>query len=121
MTAITHAFSAALLHFLWEGLTVFVALWAALFALRKRTAQVRYAVSCAALAAMVLLPVVTTLAIYERPAAVHGPAAAPPSSAAASAAASPDGLAPDWLSWAQEWAAPVWACGVLLFSVRLAW
>jgi TonB family protein len=121
MTAITHAFSGALLHFLWEGLTVFLALWAALFALRKSRAQVRYAVSCAALAAMVLLPVFTTLAIYERPAAAHAPAAVPAGSGGAQAAALPQRLPTDWMAWAQQWAAPVWACGVLLFSVRLAW
>ena len=119
MTAITRALSAALLHFVWQGLVVTILFWLALFLLRKRSAALRYAASCAVLAMLVVLPAVTTWTLYEHPAAPGGttvlvgtPEAADPSMARGSF---------DWLLLAQAWAVPVWSCGVLLFSLRMVW
>jgi len=49
----------SLLHSVWQGVFVALALGIALFLLRKRSPNARYAVSCAALAVMVALPVAT--------------------------------------------------------------
>ena len=119
MTAITHALSAALLHFVWQGLAVTILLWLALWAFRKRSAALRYIVSCAALALLVLLPLITTVALYERPGVTSVAFTATAASApdAASLAAGPV----NWLAFLQAWAVPVWASGVLLFSIRMAW
>ncbi len=48
MTAITHAISAALLHFVWQGLLIALLMWIALAILRNGSARHRYFVSCAA-------------------------------------------------------------------------
>ena len=50
-----------LLHFLWQGAAVAAVLLVALWLLRRRSAQARYAACCAALAAMAGLPVATFL------------------------------------------------------------
>lgn len=50
MTALAAAISRALIQFVWQGSIVGLGLWASLFALRKRKANARYAVSCAAFA-----------------------------------------------------------------------
>jgi beta-lactamase regulating signal transducer with metallopeptidase domain len=105
----TPALNAALLHFVWQGAAVFAALWIALFALRKRSANTRYIVSCAALAILVACPIVTTIAIYRTPAA-----AAPIAIPSWPANGSPRAPVPSWI-------VPVWASGVLLFSLRMAW
>jgi hypothetical protein len=79
MTAIAQALSAALLHFIWQGTLVAFLLWIALSMLRNRTADQRYAASCAALALMAALPALTAWMVYRQAAAV-------PISAAISAA-----------------------------------
>ena len=65
MTAIAHAISAALLHFLWEGLAVALLLSVSLATLRTGSARLRYAVSCIALAILVALPFVTAFIVYQ--------------------------------------------------------
>jgi TonB family protein len=119
MTAITHALSAALLHFVWQALPVTVLLWLALWLLRKRSAALRYIVCCAALALLAAFPVVTTLMLYKRPSATPfglnmaiGSIQFDPS-----APTQPAG----WFPLVQDWAVPIWAFGVLLLSVRMAW
>ena len=49
----------SLLHFLWQGLVIAALLTVAMTTLRRRSADLRYAVACMALAAMVAAPVVT--------------------------------------------------------------
>jgi TonB family protein len=125
MTAIAQALSAALLDFVWQGLLAAFLLWTALFVLKNRSARARYSVSCAALAVMAALPVVTACVIYTDQASLgHTPAgtmsargpldlpAAMPGPAASSLA---------WAGWLAHWALPLWSCGVLLFSLRLVW
>jgi TonB family protein len=120
MIAITRALSSALLHFVWQGLAISMLFWLALFLLRRRSAQLRYVAACAALAMLVVMPVVTTIALYEQPTAVRGFTFAARSTPAPAATA-PSAVKLDWLALAQTWAVPVWACGVLMFSLRMAW
>ena len=56
---LAHALGRAILHSLWQGAAVAGLLAAALSMLRGRGANVRYALSCAALALMLLLPAAT--------------------------------------------------------------
>ncbi len=72
MTTFAHVFSLALLHFLWQGTAGAILLDIALFAMRKRSANARYLVSCFALAVVMLLPAATAYLLYERPAMVAG-------------------------------------------------
>jgi len=51
----------ALLHFLWQGLAVGLLLALSLAVLRRRSAQARYVVCCAAFATLGLFPVATTI------------------------------------------------------------
>lgn len=120
MTVITHALSAALLHFVWQGLMLTILFWLAMFLLRKRSASLRYVVSCAALALLVVLPVITTWAFYEYPEGAPGGTAVLVDTQVEATHAPPGGRL-DWLALAQAWAVPVWSCGVLLFSMRMAW
>jgi TonB family protein len=119
MTAITHALSTALLHFVWQGILAAFFLWTALFALRKRSANARYAVSCAALAVLTALPVVTVCVLYMRPATAR--AGIDLAQTVGGFLASPGAARINWLAVIQAWAVPVWSCGVLLFSLRLLW
>ena len=114
----THALSAALLHFVWQGLAVTILLWLALFAMRRRAASLRYAVSCGAMALLVLLPGLTTWILYSAGSVGF-------SRRATSVPLAPLSVAPltsfDFLALLQSWAVPVWACGVLIFSLRMIW
>ncbi|HZU28766.1 MAG TPA: M56 family metallopeptidase [Bryobacteraceae bacterium] len=119
MTAIAHAISAALLHFVWQGLAVSLLLWLALAAQRNSSARLRYATSCAALAIMAALPFVTAWIIY---APAGGPARSGqvfgvPDSAGLPPPAAP--ALPQWLAALEAWALPVWAAGVLICALRL--
>jgi TonB family protein len=120
MTAITRALSAALLHFVWQGLGVTIVLWLALFLLRRRSAVLRYAASCAALALLVALPVVTTWVLYEQPAKVAARPSTAPTALLTTPIPSPVRQS-DWLAGIEAWAIPVWSCGVLIFSFRMLW
>jgi TonB family protein len=120
MTAITQALSAALLHFVWQGLLVGLVLWIALFLMRKGPANARYAASCAALVILVLLPVVTACNLYA-PITAAGPVKTPSvtSLAVRAARTSSEPWPAAWLAATQAWALPLWSLGVLAFSLRL--
>lgn len=77
MTALTQALSTALVDFLWQGLLVGLLLWLALVALRNRSANARYAVSCVALLALSVLPVITIAALLASVDAAPAPLALP--------------------------------------------
>src|SRR5918996_5083352 len=64
MTPLGDAVAAALIQSLWQDAAVAVACFAVLIALRRRSANARYAASCAALALMVALPVMTAAEWY---------------------------------------------------------
>jgi len=128
MTTVLSAFSGALLHFAWQGLAVFLLLWAALFALRKSSANARYAASCAALALLAAAPLITTYSLYRASSSTN-PTAAVVSTLPPSAA--PNSIVPHASSrpiriqslvlQIQAWVLPVWAFGVLIFSLRMVW
>ncbi len=122
MMALAQALSAALLHFVWQGLLVAFLLWTALFLLRKRSAEARYRASCAALAILAVLPVITAVAVYTPPAQAVAAAAAAVGVPPPGAVWTRSGSAPTpWLRTLEPWALPVWSLGVLLFSLRLVW
>ena len=72
---IAQAVGWALVHLIWQGAIVAALLAATLGLLSKQSANVRYAVSCAALALMLLLGVGTAYRAYERPIATTEAAA----------------------------------------------
>src|SRR5687768_18480013 len=85
----------ALFHFLWQGALVAAVLAAFHLALARKSPALRYAVSCAALALMLALPVATAWSLARRgtPHAVPD-GLAPPGSGAATALARPVEIAP---------------------------
>ena len=123
MTAINHAITAALLHFVWEGLLVALLLWVLIATLRTGSARFRYGVSCAALAIMSVLPVLTVWVVYRTPtvASAHvNPIADPDDAAALTGIPAADWLT-TWVATFEAWALPIWCIGVVVFAVRLTW
>src|SRR4249919_1238558 len=114
MTPLTSAMSRALIHFVWEGSIIGIALWVVLIALKKRSAHARYIAACSALIALAVLPVATTLLLYARTAS-NVPA--PTMSGIAQWISSNDETAVRsqalWLAWFEAWALPVWSLGVV--------
>ena len=123
MTAITAALNLALLHFVWQGVTIAFLLWIALFLLRRRTAHARYLASCLALALMAVLPAITAWILYTPPSAAlsSGAAGFTIAYATLTAAPLPRSFPIGWMAAVEAWALPVWSAGVLLFSIRLVW
>jgi TonB family protein len=119
MTALAQALSAALLHFIWQGTLVALLLWIMLSMLRNRTANQRYAASCAALALMAALPALTAWMVYRQPAAVPIAAAISASVPAAIQGAARESALLEWVTMCRQWALPVWSVGVLVFALRL--
>jgi beta-lactamase regulating signal transducer with metallopeptidase domain len=125
MTPLALALNSALLHLLWQGVVVAFLLWIALAALRKSSANARYIVSCAVLALLAVLPLVTAWVAYTRPIApqrvpmVRVPIVRVPIALPVTALVPPIPARFDWLALAQTWMVPAWACGVLILSIRL--
>jgi len=118
MTPFVLAVDSALMHFVWQGVVVAILLWITLAALRKRSANARYLASCIALGLLAVLPVATALLSYTRPAPlVNEIILIIARTGVAGSLASPV----DWIAFAQSWMLPVWACGVLVFAVRMLW
>lgn len=118
MNAFAQALTAALLHFVWQASVAGFLAWFVLFVLRQRSANSRYLVSCVALGVTAVLPVITLWLVYQN--------AAPMSSTSIVATVSQSvtwmtvvPAALPWFTRLQAWALPVWACGVLLLSLRL--
>src|SRR5215510_7167405 len=121
MTPLTSAISRALIHFIWEGSIIGIALWAVLFALKKRSANARYVAACSALAALAVLPVATTALLYLRGVgSVSTPAAIGIAQWISTSGTTPARPPSIWVAWFEAWAIPVWSLGVGLFSMRLA-
>lgn len=119
----------ALLHLLWQGAIVAGILAASLALLKKRSATVRYAVSCAALALVLVLGIVTAFQAYD-PVVTYVPATSgftiPMTSTAAIVATAAK------LTWSDRLEAlgnaandalplvvAIWLAGVVLLSSRL--
>ena len=122
--------AAALLHFLWQGAVVGLVLVGLEPALRRRSPQIRYAVFCAALFAMLILPPITFSALGSAAAGTdpHRQSGAVPAAPetrsdmpdAVSSAGLPAAL---WtlsrsVSAAAPWVLAAWTAGVLFFSGR---
>jgi beta-lactamase regulating signal transducer with metallopeptidase domain len=54
----------ALLHFLWQGTLIFIAVWVILAATRRLTAHARYLILCSSMSAMAACPVITLAWIW---------------------------------------------------------
>ncbi len=123
MTALEQALRTALLDFVWQGVVVALVLWMALFLMRKRSANARYIASCLALIILAALPVLTVCLVYSQPVAVHASERLFATVPQTVAAVWNGSVASDanWLPSLGSWAIPVWALGVILFSLRLAW
>jgi beta-lactamase regulating signal transducer with metallopeptidase domain len=105
--------SAALVHFIWQGTVLGCLLWLALHAMRRRSPNARYVVSCLALLLMALAPIVTTIVMQTRPAPVRATISALRATGSMHiVSARPDAI---------RWVLPVWCAGVLFFSLRLLW
>jgi TonB family protein len=122
MTPLGLALNSALLHLVWQGVVVAFLLWIVLAALRKSPSNARYVVSCAALALLAVLPVVTACLAYTSPiAADRVPMDRVPITLAVTAIVRPGPAEFNWLALMQAWLLPVWACGVGVLSMRLLW
>ena len=123
MTAVQHALSIALLHFVWQGFLLAILIRSTLPFLSKRSPNLRYAICCCALGAMLALPLVTTIVVLQL--SPHPQAALDPS---------PDALFPmprvlpespsepspsDIYSRVDVWTMRLWCIGVVLASLRL--
>jgi beta-lactamase regulating signal transducer with metallopeptidase domain len=119
-----------LLHFVWQGTLIALALGVLLFFLPATWARARYVVACTALVVMALAPLATAAALARGETALAAPAAwaaASPTPAigagatrdyapAAQAALGIVGAADRWLGWLVV----AWAFGVLFSATRLA-
>jgi HEAT repeat protein/beta-lactamase regulating signal transducer with metallopeptidase domain len=137
----THALGWALVHFLWQGAALAILLGVTLALIRPTAARTRYAVALLTLAAMLVLPIATTMQLYEpaipsssRTAVVPEPSvqvtAPAPSPALRSSRASVTSLPAvearvtllrDRLEPMLPWFVVIWMVGVLILSVRLAY
>ncbi|HET7436155.1 MAG TPA: M56 family metallopeptidase [Thermoanaerobaculia bacterium] len=126
---LAHAIGWALLHLLWQGVIVAAILGAALALLSKRSANVRYAVSCAALALLLVLGVITAYRAYEPPPApsvasnmTTVPVTNPTAVIATIAAVTLRESATDVVLNARDWLPMIvtlWLAGVVFLSLRL--
>ena len=138
----THALGWALVHFLWQGAALAILLGVALALIRPTAARTRYAVALLTLAAMLVLPVATTVQLYEpaipsssKTADVTAPAPSPslrPSVTSVTSPATVAAVTPspstarftllrDRLEPMLTWFVVIWVVGVLILSVRLAY
>jgi bla regulator protein BlaR1 len=101
----------ALIHFLWQGLLIAGLLYFALQLMPKASPNIRYALRCAALGAMVLAPIGTFLWLRNQELPVAGlNGTALPMLSAASEQSLAAGL---------PWLVGIWGLGVSLLSLRL--
>ena len=143
----THALGWALVHFLWQGAALAILLGVALALIRPTAARTRYTLSMVTLAAMFILPIATTLRLYDpvvSTATKTFVAPEPSSDLTASPSPTPRGatvkslpliasatqpnsgsarftLLRDRLEPVLPWLVVVWVVGVLILSVRLAY
>jgi beta-lactamase regulating signal transducer with metallopeptidase domain len=120
------AFTSALLDFVWQGTLIALALQASLHTIGRRSAQVRYALSAAALAALIALPIVTTASRYRIVEA--GPriglmatpfSVVPGAEDEGTIAVNVNREVAPVLMRLQPRVLPLWSMGVLLLSLRL--
>lgn len=130
MNALSDAAAAAILHSIWQDAAIALALWATLRAAGRASADVRYVLSCAGLAAMMLLPL-ATFADALSSAAQSGLHALPPVDQRTDV---PLVMADGSRIWTNRsiasagtlaslygWIVPLWLAGAALASFRLVW
>lgn len=125
MTFLVHSLGWTLLHFLWQGTLLALAVAAGLWALEGRDSRLRYATACLGLLLMVAAPPITFLRVRAQPqsALQSAPAERPSTPATASAKPSPRPSQRNWrpeVERAMPWLVLLWALGSLAMSVRLA-
>ena len=112
-----------LIHFLWQGGLIALALAAFLALTRERSSSERYLVRCAALVMMAIAPVVTFFAVRgDAPAATLLPAAAFGNDSAQGVREELVGS--PWFSWLASgdlfsWIVVLWTLGAAVCSLRL--
>jgi len=142
----THALGWALVHFLWQGGALALLLLVGLAVTRRAAAPIRYTLSLLTLAAMLVLPLATGIALYDPPGSAGSPVVSerspartlsPASSPSPSSSASPSTNGADvaytplvtvdrvatlrqLLTPVLPWLVIVWVLGVVALSVRLA-
>ena len=129
MSAVSGAVATAILQSIWQETAIGLALWVVLRATERASANARYVVSCAALAAMVLLPLVTFLEVLSgahdgvRALAAGGPSTSLPVVMANGSRIWTDRSLPSTslLVLLYGWITPIWLTGAVLASIRLAW
>lgn len=130
MSALSTAATTAILHSLWQGTVIALLLWVSLRVMRRASATSRYVVSCVALMAMVLLPLVTfvdALTDAESSSVGTSPTVGRPpdlpmvmadgSRIWSDRSVTPPGI----LASLEAWIVPLWLAGVTLASLRLVW
>ena len=122
------AFTSALVDFVWQGTLVAIALLAALSALGRHSAQVRYGLCVGALATLIVLPVATTASRFLTGDSGAGArvttvpftfVTGPERQHSADVLFRSGTVPPPLLERLQPWILPVWSLGVLLLSLRL--
>jgi HEAT repeat protein/beta-lactamase regulating signal transducer with metallopeptidase domain len=134
----THALGWALVHFLWQGAALAILLGVALTLIRPTAARTRYAVALFTLAAMLVLPIATTVQLYDpavrssskttvvaQPSAAENAPSPSPRISGASVTSLPAVASVTPLRSRLEpmlpWFVAIWMVGVLILSVRLAY
>ena len=119
MNPFAGAVSAALIHFVWQGLAVAALLWLILEMMRRSSANARYLVACAGLATLAALPVLTVFRAYAGPRETIQPVLM---SRSLSAFALNQGISAGRVPVLSPlWILRVWLAGVLIFAVRMTW
>ena len=122
MTSLAEALNTALLHFVWQGIALGV-VWGLLrMVLRNRSANSRYVAGCVVLAALALAPVITIGVAWQSPVVavetfVENSDHLPTFGRSTVTEPLPEAL---WGNL-ESWILPLWAAGVSVFALRLAW
>lgn len=130
MSAVSDALATAVLRSIWQETAIGLALWAVLRATVRASPNVRYVISCTALAAMVLWPLITFVGALSGAAHGSGDTLAQvvrqtdlPVVIANGSRIWTDRSLPstNFLVSLYSWIAPIWLTGAILASIRLAW
>jgi len=123
VTPLQQALSQALLHFIWQGALVAIALWLVLTLLRNSSPNARYVAGCGALALLAVLPVITAALLYT-PLTAGKDVLIPTAPTILTGITERAGASPQadsLLVSLKPWVLPAWMLGVALFALRLMW
>jgi polysaccharide biosynthesis/export protein len=132
--AVAPAVAQTMLHFVWQGFTLWVLALCVLHALRATAPQIRYATFCVLLVLLAICPLVTFGIVFHRPTpgpSIGRPAETLPAPDLSTALSRPPAHGPPvWtsattalvarLERGQGWLVAIWFGGVILFATRLA-